>query len=88
MNLLTEVYETTSEENPILMNKIFTKEKAILQPINNQNFPKLIFPLVSVVPIFGIKFSDSIKNEPSATYFKAKITRNWHMIKFTCSSCK
>ena len=35
ITLLTEVYKTASGENPILMNKIFTPKKAILQPTDN-----------------------------------------------------
>ena len=31
---------------------------------------------------------DSIKNEPNAKCFKVKLTRNWQVIKCTCTSCK
>ena len=35
ITLLTEVYKTTTGENPIFMNKIFTPKKAILQTTEN-----------------------------------------------------
>ena len=31
---------------------------------------------------------DSTKNEPNAKCFKAKLTRNWLVIKCTCTSCR
>ena len=66
ITLLTEVYETTRGENPIFVNKIFTQKKQHynLRITNLLSFPKVIgykqntvqTLLVSVLPIFGIKF--------------------------------
>ena len=62
VTLLTEVYKTTSGENPIFMNKIFTPKKQYynLRITNLLSFPKtrntVQALLLSVRPIFGIKF--------------------------------
>ena len=83
-------------ENPIFMNKIFTQKEQYynLRITNLLNFPKVIGSkygtntfvfrathLWNLVP-------DSIKNEPNAKCFKAKMTRNWQVIICTCTSCK
>ena len=58
------------------------------------NFPKVIGSKYST-SIFGFRATqlwnqvpDSIRNEPNAKCFKAKLTRNWQQIKCTCTSCK
>ena len=96
ITLLTEVYKTTSGENPIFMNKIFTQEKQYynLQITNLLSFPKVIGSkygtntFVFRATHLWNQVPDSIKNEPNAKCFKAKLTRNWQVIKCTCTSCK
>ena len=96
ITLLTEVYKTTRRENPIFMNKIFTQKK--------QYYNLRITKLLSFPKVRGSKYGtntfvfratqlwnqvpDSIKNEPNAKCFKAKLTRNWQVITCTCTSCK
>ena len=96
ITLLTEVYKTTSGENSIFMNKIFTQKKQYynLQITNLLSFPKVIGSKYST-NTFVIRAThlwnqvpDFIKNEPNAKCFKAKLTRNWQVIKCTCASCK
>ena len=94
--LLTEVYKTTRGENPIFMNKIFTEKKqhCNLRITNLLSFPKVIGSkygtntFVFHATHLWNQVPDSIKNEPNAKCFKAKFTRNWQVIKCTCTSCK
>ena len=96
ITLLTEVYKTTSGENPIFMNKIFTAKKQYynLRVTNLLTFPKVIGSkcgkntFVFRATYLWNQAPDSIKNEPNAKYFKAKLTRNWQVIKCTCTSYK
>ena len=81
ITLVTEVYETTSGENPVFMNKIFTQKKQYynLQITNVLNFPKVIgskYGTNTFATHLWNKVPDSIKNEPNAKCFKAKFTRN------------
>ena len=96
MTLLIEAYKTTGGKNPIFMNKIFTQKK---QYYNLRITKLLSFPKVIVSKYGSNTFVfrathrwnqvlDSIKNEPNAKCFKAKLTRNWQVIKCTCTSCK
>ena len=96
ITLLTEVYRTTSGENPIFMNKIFTQKKQYynLRITNLLRFPKVIgskygtntFAFCSTH--LWNQVTDSIKNEPNTKCFKAKLTRNWQVIKCTFTSRK
>ena len=96
ITLLTEVYKTTRGENPIFMNKIFTPKKQYynLRITNLLSFPKVIGSkygtntFVFRATHLWNQVPDSIKNEPNAKCFKAKLTRNWQVIKCTCTSCK
>ena len=96
ITLLTEVYKTTRGENPIFMNKIFTQKKQYynLRITNLLSFPKVIGSkygtntFVFRATHLWNQVPDSIKNEPNAKCFKAKLTRNWQVIKCTCTSCK
>ena len=96
ITLLTEVYKTKRGENPIFMNKIFTQKKQYynLRITNLLSFPKVMGSKYST-KIFVFRATqlwnqvpDSIKNEPNAKCFKAKLTRNWQVIKCTCTSCR
>ena len=95
ITLLTEVYKTTSGENPIFMNKIFTQKKQYynLRITNLLSFPKVIGSkygtntFVFRATHLWNQVPDSIKNEPNAKCFKAKLTGNWQVIKCTCTSC-
>ena len=94
--LLTEVYKTSRGENPIFMNKIFSQKKQYysLRITNLINFPKVIGSengtntFVFRTTHLWNQVPDSIKNEPNAKCFKVKLTRNWQVIKCTCTSCK
>ena len=96
ITMLTEVYKTTSGENPIFMNEIFTQKKQYynLRITNLLSFPKVIGSkygtntFVFRATHLWNQVPDSIKNEPNAKCFKAKLTRNWQVIKCTCTSCK
>ena len=96
ITLLTEVYKTTSGENPIFMDKIFTQKQQYynLRTTNLLSFPKVIGSkydtntFVFRATHLWNQVPDSIKNEPNAKCFKAKLTRNWQVIKRTCTSCK
>ena len=94
--LLSELYKTTRGENPIFMNKVFTPKKHHynLRITNLLKFPKVIGSkygtntFVFRATHLWNQVPDSIKNEPNAKCLKAKITRNWRVIKRTCTSCK
>ena len=96
ITLLTEVHKTTRGENPIFMNKIFTQKKQYynLRITNLLSFPKFIGSKCGTNTfVFRARHlwnqvPDSIKNEPKAKCFKVKFTRNWQVIKCTCTSCK
>ena len=96
ITLLTEVYKTTTGENPIFMNKIFIQKKQYynLRITNLLSYPKVIGSkygtntFVFRATHLWNQVPDSIKNEPNAKCFKAKLTRNWQVIKCTCTSCK
>ena len=96
ITLLTEVYKTTSGENPIFMNKIFTPKKQYynIRITNLLSFPKTMGSKYGTNVFFfrtthlWNQVPDSIKNEPKTKWFKAKLTRNWQVIKGTCTSCK
>ena len=96
LTLLTEVYKTTRGENPIFMNKILTQTKQYynLRITNLVSFPKVIGSkygtntFVFHATQLWNQVLDSIKNEPNAKCFKVKLTRNWQVIKCTCTSCK
>ena len=84
ITLLTEVYKTTTGEYPTFMNKTFTQKKQYYNlPITNLlRFPKVIGSKYGT-SIFVFRANhlwnqvpDSIKNEPNAKCFKAKLTRN------------
>ena len=94
ITLLTEVYQTTRGETPIFMNKFFTPKKQYynLWRINLLNFSKVI-DYIYGINTFGFRAThpwnqvpDSIKNETNAKCFKVKITRNWQVIIYTCTS--
>ena len=96
ITLLTEVYKTTRGENPIFMNKMFTQKKQYynLRITNLLSFLKVIGPkygtntfVLRATQLWN-QVPDSIKNEPNAKCFKAKLTRNWQVIKCTCASCR
>ena len=95
-NIITEVYKTTRGENPIFMNKIFSQKKQYykVRRTNLLNFPKVIGSKYGTntfgfcVPHLWNQVPDCIKNELNAKCFKAKFTRNWQVIKCTCTSCK
>ena len=96
ITLIPEVYKTTSGENPIFMDKIFSQKKQYynLRITNLQSFPNVIGSKYGT-NTFGFRAThlcnqvpDSIKNESNAKCFKAKLTRNWQAIKCTCTSCK
>ena len=79
---LIEVYKTTKGENPIFMSKIFTQEKQYynLRITNLPIFPKAIGSkygantfVFRATQIWN-QVPDSIKNEPDAKCFKAKLT--------------
>ena len=96
ITLLTEVYKTTRGENPIFMNKIFTQKKQYynLRITKLLSFPKVIVSKYgSNIFVFRAthrwnQVLDSMKNEPNVKCFKAKLTRNWQVIKCTYTSCK
>ena len=96
ITLLTEVHKTTRGENAMFMNKIFTQKKQYynLRITNLLTFPKVIGSkygtntfVFRAIQLWN-QVSDSIKNEPNAKCFKAKLTRNWQVIKCTCTSCR
>ena len=96
ITLLTEVYKTTSGENAIFMNKILNQKKQYynLRITNLLSFPNVIGSkygtntFVFRATHLWNQVPDSVKNEPNAKCFKAKLTRNWQVIKCTCTSCK
>ena len=96
ITLLTKVYKTTSGENPIFMNKIITQKKQYynLRITNLLSFPKVIGSkygtnnFVFRATHLWNQAPDSIKNEPNTKCLKAKLTRNWQVIKCKCISCK
>ena len=96
ITLLTEVYKTTRGENPIFMNKMFTQKKqhCNLRITNLLSFPKVIGSKYGAnTSVFRAtqlwnQVPDSIKRQPNAKCFKAKLTRNWQVIKCTCTSCR
>ena len=79
--LPTEVYKTTIGENPIFMNKIFTPKKQYynLRITNLLSFPKVICSkygtntFVFRATHLWNQVLGSIKNEPNAKWFKAKL---------------
>ena len=96
ITLLTEVYKTTTGENPIFMNKIFIQKKQYynLRITNLLSYPKVIGSkygtntFVFRATHLWNQVPDSIKNEPNAKCFKVKLTRNWQVVKCTCTSCQ
>ena len=96
ITLLTEVYKTTTGENPIFMNKIFIQKKQYynLRITNLLSYPKVIGSkygtntFVFRATHLWNQVPDSIKNEPNAKCFKVKLNRNWQVIKCTCTSCQ
>ena len=96
ITLLTEVYKTTTGENPIFMNKIFIQKKQYynLRITNLLSYPKVIGSkygtntFVFRATHLWNQVPDSIKNEPNAKCFKVKLKRNWQVIKCICTSCK
>ena len=96
ITLLTEVYKTTSGENSIFMNKIFTPKKQYynLRITNLLSFPKVIGSkygtntFVFRATHLWNQVPGSIKTEPNAKCFKPKLTRNWRVIICACTNCK
>ena len=96
ITLLTEVYKTTRGENPIFMNKIFNQKKEYynLRVTNLLSSPKVIGSkygtntFVFRATHLWNQVPDSIKIESNAKCFKAKLTRNWQIIKCTYTSRK
>ena len=78
------------------MNKIFIQEKQhyYLRRTNLLSFPKVIGSkygtntFVFRATHLWNQVPDSIKTESNAKCFKAKLTRNWQIIKCTCTSRK